>query len=115
RRGVLFMDYRGGDLDLRTPGNRSGAGGEGDRLDVNFGSRDFGDISSQSSASNAPIYVDDTLMAVCNHAYDVAVAHRSADVRIEHLLYALTRIDAAAEVLEAAGTTDLAARSSGSR
>lgn len=103
------MDYRGGDLDLRTPGTRSGASGEGDRGETGFGVREF----SGSTSSSAPIYVDDTLMAVCNHAYDVAVAHRSADVRIEHLLYALTRIDAAAEVLEAAGIRDAGLRREG--
>lgn len=50
-----------------------------------------------------PIWVDDTVLACCNHAYDLALAHRSADVRVEHLLHALTRIDDAADVLEANG------------
>jgi predicted nucleic acid-binding Zn-ribbon protein len=38
-----------------------------------------------------------------NHAYDVALAHRASEVRLEHLLHALTRIDTAAEVLEVRG------------
>lgn len=99
------MDYRGGDLDLRTPGQQS-------RSDGGFGDRDFSG-STGTSLGAAPIYVDDTLMSCCNHAYDVAVAHRSSDVRLEHLLYALTRIDAAAEVLEAAGIRDAGLRRDG--
>jgi hypothetical protein len=45
-----------------------------------------------------------------NHAYDVALAHRSGEVRLEHLLHALTRIEAAAEALEARGVRDAALR-----
>ncbi|MEO1204887.1 MAG: Clp protease N-terminal domain-containing protein [Pseudomonadota bacterium] len=107
------MDYRGGDLDLRLPGNRPGGSGDNDRGDTAFSVRDFSDAPASQGSPNTPIYVDDTLMSVCNHAYDVAVAHRSADVRIEHLLYALTRIDAAAEVLEAAGIRDAGLRREG--
>lgn len=113
------MDYRGGDLDLRTPGGRPAASAEVERADSSFGARDLNEASfgaapmSAASGGGAPIFVDDTLMACCNHAYDVAVAHRSADVRIEHLLYALTRIDAAAEVLEAAGIRDAGLRREG--
>ncbi len=105
------MDYRGGDLDLRTPKSRAG-GQENDRFDTGFGSGDYA-LSNGAARAQPPIYVDDTLMACCNHAYDVAVAHRSADVRLEHLLYALTRIDAAAEVLEAAGIRDAGLRREG--
>ncbi len=43
------------------------------------------------------------MLACVNHAYDVALAHRAAEVRLEHLLHALTRIDTAAEVLEIRG------------
>lgn len=105
------MDYRGGDLDLRTPKSRAG-GQESDRFDSQFATGDY-TLGNGTGRAHPPIYVDETLMACCNHAYDVAVAHRSADVRIEHLLYALTRIDAAAEVLEAAGIRDAGLRREG--
>jgi hypothetical protein len=57
-----------------------------------------------------PIWVDEVVLACVNHAYDVALAHRAAEVRLEHLLHALTRIDAAAEVLEARGVRVAALR-----
>ncbi len=100
------MSYRGGDLDLRTPQNRGGS--ERVTFDVQAnGSRDYDDTMP---GERGPIWVDDTLLACCNHAYDVALAHRSGDVRIEHLLYALTRIDDAAEVLEKHGVRDASLR-----
>ena len=54
--------------------------------------------------------VDETVLACCNHAYDVALAHGAAEVRLEHFLNALTRIDAAAEALEARGVRVAALR-----
>lgn len=101
------MSYRGGDLDLRTPQSRSGGERGSFEPPVN-GPRDFDDGFNPDNRS--PIYVDDTLLACCNHAYDVALAHRSGEVRIEHLLYALTRIDDAAEVLEKHGVRDASLR-----
>ena len=99
------MSYRGGDLDLRTPQSRSGSE-RGIFEPPLSGSREFDDALDGRS----PIWVDDTLMACCNHAYDVAMAHRSGDVRIEHLVYALTRIDEAAQVLEKHGIRDASLR-----
>lgn len=97
------MGYRGGDLDLRMPQPRAGERGSfepplngGHDLDDSFGA--------------GPIFVDETLLACCNHAYDVALAHRASDVRIEHLVFALTRIDKAAEVLEKHGVRDASLR-----
>ena len=101
------MSYRGGDLDLRTPQSRSG-GERGSFEPPLNGPREFDDGFGADSRS--PIYVDDTLLACCNHAYDVALAHRAGEVRIEHLLYALTRIDDAAEVLEKHGVRDASLR-----
>lgn len=99
------MSYRGGDLDLRTPQIQSG--GERGTFESSLnGRREFDDAADGRS----PVWVDETLMACCNHAYDIAMAHRSAEVRIEHLLYAFTRIDDAAEVLEANGVRDASLR-----
>ena len=93
--------YRGEDLDLRAPLGRpprdnggpvdSGLNGTRPRMPATNGSR------------NEPLYVDDTVLACCNHAYDIAQAHGAAEVRLEHLVHALTRVEAAAEVLEQRG------------
>ena len=99
------MAYRGEDLDLRTPQGVSPAPSDPfAQPDSGFVSNGRRERSGQASASRAaPIWVDDTILDCCNYAYDVALAHRSAEVRLEHLLYALTRIDAAAEILESRG------------
>ncbi len=91
------MVYRGEDLDLRTPQTWSSSSGDGPGWGAAEGSRNRG------YGTRSPIWVDDTVLACANHAFDVALAHRSSEVRIEHLLYALTRIDAAAETLEKRG------------
>ncbi len=81
------MGYRGDDLDLRTP--------------ERWGGKDL--TRDLARVAGEPFYVDDTVLACCNHAFDLALAHRAAEVRIEHLLNALTRTDAAASVLERRG------------
>lgn len=101
------MGYRGDDLDLRTPQGHNappvdvGAWRDGDGL---RGRPHHGGVL------NGPIMVDETVLACCNHAYDVALAHGAAEVRLEHFLNALTRIDAAAEALEARGVRVAALR-----
>ncbi|MBX9926248.1 MAG: hypothetical protein K2Y05_07810 [Hyphomicrobiaceae bacterium] len=87
------MAYRGEDLDLRTP-QTWGASDHSEGL---------GNGRNRHSHTRAPILVDDLVMACCNHAFDVAGAHRSLEVRIEHLLHAMTRLDAATSALEARG------------
>jgi len=94
------MGYRGEDLDLRTPQTWSASSS---------------DLSSALDTAgrayrNGPIWVDETVLACCNHAFDVALAHRAGEVRLEHLLHALTRIEAAAEALEARGVRVAALR-----
>lgn len=90
------MAYRGGDLDLRTP--RTWSAGQTEP------SSGLGEASrSRGGYQPGPIWVDDAILACVNHAFDVAVAHRSAEVRLEHLLHALTRIEPAAEALEQRG------------
>lgn len=100
------MDYRGPDLDLRTS-RWSAASTEPS------GWREAAPPAPQPTAPSpaarpaaqrsSPIWVDETLLACANHAFDVALAYRSAEVRLEHLLLALTRVEAAAAALEARG------------
>lgn len=100
------MGYRGEDLDLRTPQTWSATptdlAGTGDAKSAPNGPR--------GAYRNGPIWVDDTVLACSNHAFDVALAHRAGEVRLEHLLHALTRIDAAAEAFEARGVRVAALR-----
>lgn len=100
------MGYRGDDLDLRTPQSQNAP-------PVDVGSwRDSDSLRRphHGGVLNGPILVDETVLACCNHAYDVALAHGAAEVRLEHFLNALTRIDAAAEALEARGVRVAALR-----
>jgi Clp amino terminal domain, pathogenicity island component len=96
------MSYRGEDLDLRTPQTWSGT------------PADLAAVSDPSGPRNGyrvtPLFVDETVLACSNHAFDIAVAHRAGEVRLEHLLHALTRIDAAAEALEGRGVRVAALR-----
>jgi hypothetical protein len=94
------MAYRGEDLDLRTPQTWSGApepaGGADPYLNGARGRQG-------SYTRTSPILVDDVVLSCSNHAFDVAVAHRAGEVRLEHLLHAMTRIDGASNALEARG------------
>ena len=87
------MAYRGEDLDLRTP--PSGRSTSSQSEYVANGSR--------GRATEGAIAVDDTVLACCNHAFDIAMAHGAAEVRLEHLVHALTRVSEAANILEDRG------------
>ena len=94
------MGYRGQDLDLRTPQTWRAAPADlvgGAKLNGPRGR------SGYAADDEMPIWVDDTVLACSNHAFDVALAHRAGEVRVEHLIHAMTRIDDAAEALETSG------------
>jgi len=102
------MSYRGDDLDLRTPQVAPGdlsVSQSTDPFVVAHRAR-----SSTNAAHGAPIWVDETVLDCCNHAFDVASAHRAGEVRLEHLIYAMTRIADAADALEARGVPVAALR-----
>jgi len=90
------MAYHGEDLDLRTQQTWTPPDGtiQGDALLTN---------GKRGLLHTGPVLVDDTVLACFNQAYDIASAHRSGEVRIEHLLNAMTRVDPAAAALEAHG------------
>jgi len=91
------MGYKGRDLELRTPrpatiaSDASGAA-PWQRASNGGGARVPGAIA-----------VDDTVLAACNRAYDIARFHASPDVRLEHLLHALTRVGLAVQSLTELG------------
>jgi hypothetical protein len=94
------MDYRGPDLDLRT--SRWSAAST-DPAGWREAAPQAPAPTRAPAQRSSPIWVDETVLACANHAYDVALAYRSADVRLEHLLLAMTRVEAAAATLEARG------------
>lgn len=96
------MSYRGEDLDLRTPAGRS----QRDPYPADAPQNGQRPRSSNGAGRTEPTYVDDTVLACCNHAYDIAQAHSAAEVRLEHLIHAMTRVEAAAQVLEDRGVRE---------
>jgi len=95
------MDYRGQDLDLRT--SRWGASSADQTGWREPHAPTPSAPSARQGSRTGPIWVDETLLSCANHAYDVALAYRAAEVRIEHLLLALTRNEAGAAALEGCG------------
>ena len=94
------MAYRGEDLDLRLPQPR---GSRETYAPSEFGLNGTRPRAPLASGGRDPVVIDDTVMACCNHAYDIAQAHGASEVRLEHLVHALTRVEAAAEILEERG------------
>ncbi len=94
------MAYRGEDLDLRLPQPR---GARETYVSSDFALNGTRPRAPLATASVDPVFVDDTVMACCNHAYDIAQAHGASEVRLEHLVHALTRVEAAADILEERG------------
>lgn len=101
------MSYRGDDLDLRTPQANP------TDLAIPLGGEGFTSAPrarSSTGAHSGPIWVDQTVLDCCNHAFDVASAHRAPEVRLEHLIYALTRVDEGIDAFEARGIQPAALR-----
>ncbi len=91
------MAYHGEDLDLRTPQTWSSAPADVVAPDVSLSS------NGKRSTFLGPVLVDEAVLACFNQAYDIAAAHRAGEVRVEHLLNAMTRVDGAAAALESRG------------
>ena len=104
------MDYRGQDLDLRTvrwSASSTEPSGWREAAPAPQPSSPPTPTAPAARASgqraSGPIWVDDTLLACANQAFDIALAYRSAEVRLEHLVLAMTRVEAAAAALEGRG------------
>ncbi|MGE0765500.1 MAG: Clp protease N-terminal domain-containing protein [Hyphomicrobiaceae bacterium] len=99
------MQYKGDDLDLRVPHVRA----QRDFYVPDFEHTPNGRWSRSQSfgvANNEPLWVDEPLLACCNYAFDVAQANGAAEVDLEHLVNALTRVEAAARILENRGVRE---------
>lgn len=91
------MAYHGEDLDLRTP--QTWASAPADAIAAGEPTSN----GKRGAFQTGAVLVDDAVLACFNQAYDIASAHRAGEVRIEHLLNAMTRLDASAVALEAHG------------
>jgi hypothetical protein len=94
------MAYKGQDLDLRLMRGRPL---RGPATPIDAAGSSTWPAGGWGTHREAPIAVDETVLACCNHAFDAALFYGSREVRLEHLIYALTRVAAAAEVLDEAG------------
>lgn len=91
------MSYRGDDLDLKVrPGRQRAATGTGD-------APSHAPDAPLRATSDATLWVDETVLACCNNAFDLALAYGAGEVRLAHLLHALTRVEAAVRILEQRG------------
>jgi ATP-dependent Clp protease ATP-binding subunit ClpA len=86
------------DLNLR-----SGRSWPGREPGIDDAGANGGGWSYSTRGAQEPIQVDDQVEACCNSAYDAAQFHGAAEVQVEHLLHAMTRIKAAAELMEQLG------------
>jgi hypothetical protein len=89
------MAYKGMDLNLR-----SGRPWPGREPGIDDGNANGGAWSHPTRGALEPIHVDDQVEACCNSAYDAALFHSAAEVRLDYLLHAMTRIKASAELME---------------
>lgn len=82
------MSYRGDDLDLKVLPARP---------------RSIAAVIDDERRSDTTLWVDETVLACCNNAFDLALAYGAGEVRLAHLLHALTRVEAAVRILEQRG------------
>ncbi len=90
--------YRGADLDLRTARTWSATS-----TDLMSGFEGPASGQDPHGQRTNPIWVDETVLAVANQAYEMALAHGAREVRLEHLVHAFTRVEPAAATLEMRG------------
>lgn len=102
------MQYKGDDLDLRVPqGRMPRESYPAPEADTVYGNGRWGRGSvAPMGPAGEPLWVDESILACCNTAYDMALAHGSDEVDLEHLVHAMTRIEAAARTLEARGVRE---------
>lgn len=99
------MQYKGDDLDLRVPQGRGPREGYSDYESTLVNGR-WPQQAAYPSAGRDPLWVDETVLACCNYAYDIAQANGAGEVGLEHLVNALTRVEGAARVLETRGVRE---------
>ena len=96
------MQYKGEDLDLRVPYGRAGS----DRAGLDREPAPGRWMRPSAGSGEEPIWVDELVLQCCNYAFELAYSHDAAEVGLEHLVHALSRVDSAARVLEARGVRE---------
>lgn len=103
--------YQGGDLSLRTPKAWGAPREIAPMPDVPMEAPEWLTRALSEAATQGPeIWVDSTVLKCCNQAYEIAVAHRAPEVRLEHLVHAMTLVPAAMHILQAEGISDATLR-----
>ena len=94
------MTYKGDDLDLRTPsGGTRGAFQAPPGAATPSASNSWLSRALAEADESQPVWVDDTTLAVCNQAFDLAVILGAPEVGLEHVVHAMTQIEAASDIL----------------
>ena len=101
-----FTGFTGYGVDGEAPASPNGARQRG-RVGQSGGN---GQYTNGTQSRSPAMYVDETLLACCNHAYDIASANGAREVMLEHLVHALTRVPEAAQILESRGVHVMALR-----
>ncbi len=100
------MQYKGEDMDLRVPHGRAPREIYTPDYEPATSNGRWSRSQSFTVANGEPLWVDEVLLACCNYAFDVAQANGAAEVDLEHLVNALTRVDTAARTLESRGVRE---------
>lgn len=111
RASGMVTAYHGGDLWLRTIGSAGGVADMPTAPDFSGNAPAWLTRALNEAAVQGPeIWVDRTVLRCCNQAYEIAIAHRASEVRLEHLVHAMTIVPAAVQVLQSAGISDITLR-----
>jgi hypothetical protein len=94
------MFYKGEGLDLRIPPGGPLTDRQSEPA-TGMGAAGSGWLARALDDAGAGqiIWVDDLVMQCVNQAYDLALAHRAAEIGLEHLIHAMTLIEATAGIL----------------
>jgi hypothetical protein len=93
------MTYKGDDRDLRTPSGAARPSFVAAPASTAATSNAWLSRALSEADDSPSIWVDDTTLAVCNQAFDLAVIMGAAEVGLEHLVHAMTQIEAASDIL----------------
>lgn len=93
------MTYKGDDLDLRTPSGAARAPFPAAPGGAASANNSWLSRALNEADDSQPIWVDDTTLAVCNQAFDLAVIMGAPEVGLEHLVHAMTQIEASSDIL----------------
>jgi flagellar biosynthesis chaperone FliJ len=101
------MSSKNDDISARTaPGRYDLPGGGYEIIETeSIGSPAPQSISRRVLMAYRPAYLseDETVLACCHHAHEVAKAHGAREVMLEHLIHALVRVPESAQVLSDRG------------